>query len=265
MLRWWQVPDEIDVLAPGEVLRIERARHQEAALGAAARGGHEERLQRLLAIGGIGPEIGEVGGIAGHGLGRAVKLGIDMAVKRRHPPRAQASRQPLQRGAAGEAEHEIEVAQAPRSDIGESLAFLDPRQGDRRVEVIEQLEGRGAGEHQLGRRDAIRAVGGHDGDVRARRLAQGVAPHLLPLGIEDEPSVRYLAEVARPGVIAHVLFEEDDPAAAPGEALDEPAPERRMTVSPGGADAEAEHDDLHHVSSRAPPWESATVKRRRLP
>ena len=61
MLGRRQMPDEVDVVGPGKVLRILRAADQEAPLRPAPRRLDEQRLERRLPVRGIGAEIGQIG------------------------------------------------------------------------------------------------------------------------------------------------------------------------------------------------------------
>ena len=106
------MPDEPDVLGPGERLRIARARQDEAPAGPAARRLDEQGVQRRLAVGGPGADEGQIRGEGRVRLGRAVNLGVDVAVERRGPPRAQPLAQEPQRLAPRVGQDEVEIGQA---------------------------------------------------------------------------------------------------------------------------------------------------------
>ena len=79
---------EKDVRQPWEFGRVLRAADEELAVGQSPRGREEERLERLLAIGGVRSEIREIAPVSflrRHGM---VHGRIDAAVQRRGPLRA---------------------------------------------------------------------------------------------------------------------------------------------------------------------------------
>jgi len=63
MLRRGDVPDEINIVYPGELGRIFRAGNEKSAFRQAARRFEEESFQRGLPIGGVGTDVGETGSI----------------------------------------------------------------------------------------------------------------------------------------------------------------------------------------------------------
>src|SRR5688572_14613800 len=73
----------------------------------------------------------------------------------------------------------------------------------------------------------------------------------IELMVEDQLGRRKLRAISMYSVVGHVALEEDDPMSSAGERFDQTSPERRVAVSPGGADREPEHDELHRHSSRS--------------
>ena len=247
-----EVADEEEVRGPGEVVRVAGAAHQEAGLRPQPCRLDEQLLERGLPVGGEGAEVGEVGAETLQRLGRPVDGRVDAAVKRRHMPGAEDAPQLVQRQAARVAQHEVEVAQAARADIGDLLAGLERRQRHRRVEVVEGAHPYAGAEHEVGRRDAVRAVGGDDGGIRVAQIPRRRWCHLVPVGVEDEPPTRQLGQVAVHRVVVDVPLVEDNRVAPPGERPAQPSPQGRVTVAPGRADREPEDDKLH-----APPSPSS--------
>ena len=82
MFGWRQMPHEIDVRRPREVVRILRAADQEAPVRRAPRRLDEQRFERCLPVFRIGAEIGEIGAIVRLCRRRPMHVGIDMAVER---------------------------------------------------------------------------------------------------------------------------------------------------------------------------------------
>src|SRR5207253_7396867 len=101
----------------------------------------------------------------------------------------------------------------------------------------------------LGRRNAVRAIGGDHGGVRLGDVLFGLRSDLGPFAVEHELAARDLEEVAVHGVVRHVSLVEDDAVAAPRERPAEAAPQGGVAVAPGGADRQAEDDDSHAGTS----------------
>ena len=240
-----QVADEEDVLRPGKVGRILGAADEEAPIGTPPRRLDEQRLERRLAVGRIGAEIGQVGSEIGPGRHRPVDRRVDMPVERRDAARAESGAEPVERGAAGVAQHEIEIAQAAGADIGEALAAIEARQRHRRIEIVEDPHGARRVEDQTGRVDAVGAERGDDRDIGVGDHAPGLAPDVVPVLVQHELAARHLEEVAGGGIIGHVALEERDAVATAGERPAQAAPERRVAVAPGRRNGEAEDDELH--------------------
>ena len=249
MLGRRQVPHEEDVVAPRKVLRILRAADQEAPLRTPPRRLDEKRLQPCLAIRRVGAEIGQVRREARGRLDRPVHVRIDMAVKRHDVPSAELGLQPIEGRSAGIAEHEVEIGEAARADIGGRLAAAETRQRDRRIEVVEHAHGSLGREHELARLDAVRTIGRDERDVGVVDILRRTPPDVLPFAVEDELAARHLEEIAGAGVIRHVLLVEDDAVAAHRQRAAQAPPEGRVAVPPRRADRQAEDDDLHAGTS----------------
>src|SRR5947209_3649969 len=82
MLRRRQMPHEVDVVGPGKVDGVLRAGDDEFALRPGARHLNKECVERLLPVGRVGAEIGEVAGILRLRRGAMVLIRIYMAIKR---------------------------------------------------------------------------------------------------------------------------------------------------------------------------------------
>ena len=78
-----------DVVRPGEIAGVLRAADDEASLRPLSRRLDEQRVQGVLAVGGIGAEIGQCGAASLGRSSRPVAVGIDAAVQRRDPLRAE--------------------------------------------------------------------------------------------------------------------------------------------------------------------------------
>ena len=83
MFRGRQMPDEIDVVAPGEIGGILRAGQNKAPLGQTTRGREKQSVELCLTVGRIGADIGEVAAVLRLRLGRGVDGGIYMTIERR--------------------------------------------------------------------------------------------------------------------------------------------------------------------------------------
>ena len=110
MLRRRQVAHEEDVVGPGEIRRVLRPADQKPPLGPPPRRLDEKRLERRLPVGRIGAEIRQVGDEPIRRRDRPMHHRIDVAVERRNMRRAKLRAQPVERCAAGVAQHEIEVS-----------------------------------------------------------------------------------------------------------------------------------------------------------
>jgi hypothetical protein len=249
MLRWRQVTHEEDVRRPGKILRILCAADQESLSWAPLRRLEEKRLHGGLPVCGIGAKIGEVRDVARHRLHRPVHLRVGVTIKRRHLLRAEIALELLDRRAAGIAEHEIEVAEPARTDIGRRLAAAQTRQGYRRIEIVEDAQALRAIRDQPGSSDPVGAIGGNHRHVGIADVLQGAPSHILPLPIENEFAPRHLVEVAVAGVIRHVPLVEGDPVAVSRQRAAQPPPQGRVPVAPRRADRQAEHDDFHAATS----------------
>ena len=127
-----------------EILGILRAAENKAQIGTLYGGIDEEALSLCLPIGGVGADIGQVGAV----LGR-VRCGMmsiaDRHARRAAPPSALRSETKLlERGAAGETQDEIKIAEASRTHIGRRLALAQALESNGRIEIVEDGQQRGA-------------------------------------------------------------------------------------------------------------------------
>src|SRR5207253_8815232 len=106
-------------------------------------------LDALLPIRRVRAEVGEIALVARERGDGAMGVGVDAAVKRAGLLRAEALLEGAEGGAAGEAEDEIESAQALRREVLDRFAAIEALEGDRRVEVVE-------GAQDVARRDELR-------------------------------------------------------------------------------------------------------------
>jgi hypothetical protein len=75
-----------------------------------------------MPVKGVSAQVGEIAAESIGWLAGAVVSGIDMAAERRDPPRAAPIPKRIERAAAGIAQHRIEIAEAPRREIGRPFA-----------------------------------------------------------------------------------------------------------------------------------------------
>src|SRR4051812_367155 len=130
--------DEIDIRRPRKIGRILGAADQETEVLPEARRRHEQLFERALPVLGIGAEIGEIGSVMRLTGNWAVYVGVDVSIERSDVAGpelvAKLIKQPL---SAGEAQHQCEPLETGCPDIGNRLAALQLRQGDRRIQIVE--------------------------------------------------------------------------------------------------------------------------------
>ena len=185
MLGRRQMVDPFHVRRPGDIIRILRPRHDEAPAGQPSSRLEQQPFQRGLTIHAIGSEIGQIPTLLG--LLRPVRRRVGRAIEGARRRRIQLLLQTRQRGTACEGEIDVVVGDLPRREIV-TLALRQPRQGDRRIDVIE-------GDHALGRApdpsadlDPVRHIrADHDRVGAAHRLA--VAVEVPQVRIEGEAAV----------------------------------------------------------------------------
>ena len=102
------VVHEPDILAPGEVLRILRPANQKFLFRRATSRLKKKLLEYALPVGGVGTQIGKIGGVAGMVIHRLVNCGIGTTIKRGNVARPHALLQILQRIASGIAQNQVE-------------------------------------------------------------------------------------------------------------------------------------------------------------
>src|ERR1051326_8339857 len=86
------------------------------------------------------PEIREIGLIDRTRGRRVMNVRIDAAKQRRNTARAELVAKSSERNAACVTQHEIEVSELARTDIGELLTFLQCLECDRCIEIVEDAE-----------------------------------------------------------------------------------------------------------------------------
>lgn len=128
---------EENVRAPWEIARILGAADDEPFPRPAARRVEKQPVQHLLPIGGPRAEIGERRARTAWRRRRTIALGIDAAVERGDPARAEALAQRGQGRAAGIAQHQRERRKPVRPDIFDRLAGGEARQRHGAVEIVE--------------------------------------------------------------------------------------------------------------------------------
>jgi hypothetical protein len=245
MLRRRQMAHEEDVGSPWKIRGIERAADDEAPLRHPARRLDQQRRQRLLAVLRVSAEIGQISAKTLDRFDRGMNIGIDAAVQRRHPVRAQTGTQRIERRTPGIAQHQIEIPKTTRPDIAGRLAGLQPGQGDRRIQVIETLDRHPRSQHQIRSLDTVRAIGGDHADIGIGEMAVGQRNRIRPVPVQHQFPARYVEQVAMAGVIGHIPFEEHDMVTAADQRPAQAAPQRAVSVAPGRTDGKAENDEFH--------------------
>ncbi len=212
----------------------------------------EQCLHGRLAVGGVRADVRQVGPVPLDGRHREVRLGVDVAVQRGDPPGVQLRLQSSQRLPAGVAEDDVEPAEPLDGQVRHVLAGRHAGQGHAGVQVVERLAVDVAGQDQLARRPAVRAVAGDHAHVGVGQLVGGRAADGVPVGVQDQPAAGQLGHVAVLGVVRHVPLEERDRVPPRHQRPPQPPPERGVAVAPAGADGQPEDDELH--ARPPPPW-----------
>jgi len=240
------VTDEPQVVCPGKVVGITGATQHKTLVRAKAGGLDEQSLQLRLAVMCIGAEIGQVRSALRIGGHRMVGQWINVSVQGRDSPGTQQRLQTLQCSAAGVAEHQVEVAQPAGGHIFHVLPGIHARQSNRCIQIVEYVErARRCIKAQRGGDVGVGAVGCDDGCVRAGDMAQGHGSDRSPVAVKHELRTRKAREITMGSVVRDVFLEEDDLMPARAQGVDEPAPQSRMAVAPGGAECKTENDYLH--------------------
>lgn len=156
-----------------------------------------------------------------------------MAVERRDAPCAEPRLQLPERGAPGIGKDEVEPAEPLLREIVGAAPFTERRERHRGVEIVEAAHGGAAFEQNARCLAAVRAVRRQQRGIAVGELAARYRTGLVPSAIEMErAAARQHDEVAMRRVVGHVPLEEHDAVSAPGEGVDEAAPERRVPVPP---------------------------------
>ena len=266
-----EVLDALDVRRPGDVGRVERPGDGEAPVGRAAGRLEEQAVERRLAVGAVGAEVGEVP--AGGDLPPSVGGGVDRAVERAGGAGAVVALEAVEGRAAGEGEVEVEAGDEPGREVL-LVAGGELGQRHRRVDVVEGGDALRRSLHPGADGDAVGDVGADDDRVGAGDLR--LPGHELGrAGVEGETAEAGVGEVAaRAGVPGDAALEEGDVVAAGGEGAEQRAVGGGVAVAPGRGEAEAEDDELHAGSlagasgaggrRRPCPWRG-TASRRVVP
>ena len=229
------------------MVRITGAAQHEAPGGTKPGGLDEQLLQLGLTILRVGTQIRKVGPrpprLARH---RLVRQRIDVSIQGYDAACSQQVLHGLQGRAACIAEYQIEPTQCGRGQVVNSLAGIQPGQRNRRVQVIEYVYcRRGLIEAKMRGGVGIWAVRCHDRGVRAGNMTPGYGRDRRPVAVKHELRARKGNEITVRGVVGDVFLEKDGLVAARAERGEQAAPQRGMTVSPGGAQCKAKDDDLH--------------------
>jgi hypothetical protein len=178
-----------------------------------------------------------------------MRLRIYMSIQRGNPSRSEALAQRSERAAAGIAQHQIERAKAFGRQIVYVEPFREPRERNGCIEIIENAQRAGRFiEHQAGGIDSIRAIGRHYCYVGNGQLASNAAQCRRPVFIKRQLHALHRVQIAMLRVVGNVALEERDLMAAAGERAKQPAPQCRVTVSPGRAQCQSEDDESHDFS-----------------
>lgn len=228
------VTQEPQVPGPRKIIRIPRSAQHETLVRAAARRLDQQSLQLVLPVGGIGSQVGKIRTRLRRRNERAVRFGIDMSVQGHHAARSQHHAKGRQRGPAGVAQDQVEVAQSRRRHILDRLSRPDARQRNRSIQVIKhaQRPGRRVAD-QLGRIARIRTVGTDDHRVGIPEVLARDRAHGAPVVIEHQARTRQRCEITVGRVVGHVLLEERHRVSARAQRADQSAPQGSMTVTPG--------------------------------
>jgi hypothetical protein len=239
--------DALDVRRARHRLRILRPRDHEASAGPGARRSEQELLDRWLPVGAVGPEIPEVSVLFRPAV-LDVQLGVDRAVQRPGPLRAELALEAVQCRAAGEREIKIERGDLPGLDVGRG-ASLQRGQRHRRVDVVKGGAAASEPQHDIHHRGSVRHIRPDDDEIRFLDIRRIHALELRGLVVEPRAAVRRLRQIAVVRVPRSIPLQEQHIMTARGEAPDEGAICRRVSVAPGRRDGQTEKHDIHAVST----------------
>lgn len=160
-------------------------------------------------------------------------LGVDTAIEGSDSPGAELGLQVDEGLAAGVGEDEVEVGEAVGGDVGDWLAFMDSVEGDRGIEVIEDVKAAVVFEEGGGGRERIGAVGSYDTDFGVAKIFHHLGASFFPRFIKNDAGARNFLEVAILGIEGEIAFVEDGSVAASDEGAEEASPKRGVAVAPG--------------------------------
>src|SRR3954451_6440503 len=155
----------------------------------------------------------------GQRRGRMMQIRVDVTVQRSDMPRAQPGAEFIKRAATAVAQHEIEVAQTRRSDIGDAFAGFQTRQCYGCIQIVEDPKRPALGEYYLSRSKAVGAIGGDDRDIRVGQVDGSSWPRALPILVEFQPASGQFVEIAHIRIVGDITFIEYDVMSAPDQRL----------------------------------------------
>jgi phosphomannomutase len=238
--------DVPDVGCPGKVRRITGAANHEVLREAAACGLEQQPVEHGLAVRSICSEIRQRRAGVFPADHRMVGPRIDVSIQGSHTARAESLAQGSECSAAGVAENQVKIPQPAGRQVVNRLAGREARQGDRGVEIVKDVHSGGGGvETQLRRGIRVGAVGGDEGYVSLSGMVRGGRGDVVPIRVEHQLRVRESGEIPVRCVVGNVPLEEYDFVTALGECADQTTPQRRMAITPRGAEGEAENDEFH--------------------
>jgi hypothetical protein len=237
-----------DVRRPARRLRILRSRDDEAPLRMAARGLQQEGVHARLAVIAVGAHVAQVP-LQVLRLGE-IQRGVERAVERPRPRRAELVLEPPQRRAAGEGQVQVVAGDLPRMQVL-VVAAGDARQGHRRVDVVEGLDAIGLLLHPVAHAHAVGDVRADDHEIGRPHFVEIALLQFLDAAIEARGAIGRIGEITVRCVPGLVALEEQHFVPAPDQFAHQPAVGGRVAVAPGGRDRQPEDDDLHAASSAA--------------
>ena len=238
--------NEPDVGCPGKVRWITGAAQYEASAGATPGGLHEQQLQFGLPVPRIRSKIRKVGTQAGVNRYGPVHERIDMTIQGSGSPRAQPLFDSRQGSATGIAEHEIEIPQPRSREILHTLSGFQTGKCHGSVEVVEHMQRPGRGiENQTCGGVCVRTIRGDECDVGLQDMTPRPSSDRGPVAVKHELRAGKRGEIAMGRVVRCISLEKNHVVSAPRQGGNEPAPQGRVPIAPGGAERQSEDDQLH--------------------
>src|SRR5437868_10775497 len=135
-------------------------------------------------------------------------LRIDVTIERQRAARAKLTLQYVERNPARIAEHEIEIDKTSLADVWNIVATAQACERNRRIEIIEYTSAASFGQHEIGRCNGVRTIGGDDRRLGIGKFGLRLEPHLVPFVVEHELAARQAEQVAVCRVVRGVALEE---------------------------------------------------------